>query len=64
MDAKGLPFAAGAVTHMACPPPADEIEHRFLDALTGVTEAHLAATTLELLDATGAKRLRLEARGR
>ena len=64
LDAKGLRFAAGAVTRMACPPPADEIEHRFLDALTGVTEAHLAATTLELLDATGAKRLRLEARGR
>lgn len=64
LDAKGLRFAAGAVTRMACPPPAGDIERRFLDALTAVTEAHLAATTLELQDATGAKRLRLEARGR
>ena len=64
LDAKGLRFAAGAVTRMACAPPADDTERRFLAALAAVTEAHLAATTLELLDAAGAKRLRLEARGR
>ena len=64
LDAKGLRFAAGAMTRMACAPPADDIERRFLAALTAVTGAHLAATTLELQDATGAKRLRLEARGR
>jgi heat shock protein HslJ/membrane-bound inhibitor of C-type lysozyme len=64
LDAKGLRFAAGAITRMACEPPAGDIEQRFLAALAAVTGAHLAATTLELQDATGAKRLRLEARGR
>jgi heat shock protein HslJ len=64
LDAKGLRFAAGAVTRMACAPPADDIERRFLAALATVSEAHLAATTLELQDASGARRMRLEARGR
>lgn len=64
LDAKGLRFAPGAVTRMACEPEAEDTERRFLAALAAVTEAHLAATTLELQDTAGAKRLRLEARGR
>ena len=65
LDTDGLHFVAGPMTKMACAEPsANAIERRFLDALSAVTGAHIAATTLDLKDATGKLRLRLEARGR
>jgi heat shock protein HslJ/membrane-bound inhibitor of C-type lysozyme len=64
LDPDGLRFIAGPVTLMACPAPADTVERRFIDALGAVKSAQIAATTLDLKDAGGKLRLRLEARGR
>ncbi len=64
LDPDGLRFIAGPMTLMACPTPSDTIERRFIDALGAVKTAQIAATTLDLKDATGKLRLRLEARGR
>jgi heat shock protein HslJ len=64
LDPNGLHFVAGPLTTMACPPPSDSVERRFVDALGAITSAHIAATTLDLKDAAGKLRLRLEARGR
>ncbi|OFW97607.1 MAG: hypothetical protein A3D94_03495 [Alphaproteobacteria bacterium RIFCSPHIGHO2_12_FULL_66_14] len=64
LDPNGLRFVAGPATLAACPPPADAIERRFIDALGAVKSAQIAATTLDLKDAGGKLRLRLEARGR
>lgn len=60
----GLRFLPGPMTLMACPPPSQAVERRFIDALAVVDSAQIAATTLDLKDATGKVRLRLEARGR
>jgi hypothetical protein len=49
---------------IGCATPASDIERRFLDALGAVRQAQIAAITLDLLDASGKRRLRLEARGR
>ena len=51
-------------TLIGCPPALAAAEKRFLDALSAVRQAQLAGTTLDLLDGTGKRRLRLEARGR
>lgn len=64
LDPNGLRFIAGPMTLAACPPPADAVERRFIDALASVKSAQIAATTLDLKDADGRPRLRLEARGR
>ncbi len=64
LDPNGLRFVPGPMTLMACPPPADAIERRFIDALGAVNSAQIAATALDLKDATGKLQLRLEARGR
>ena len=64
LDPNGLRFLSGPMTKMACAPPSDSVERRFLDALGATTSAHIAATTLDLKDAAGKLRLRLEARGR
>lgn len=64
LDPNGLRFIAGPMTLAACPPPAATVERRFVDALGAVTSAQIAATTLDLKDAAGKLRLRLEARGR
>lgn len=64
LDADGLRFAPGLTTRMACAPPADTIEPRFLEALAATRLAQIAATTLDLSDAQGTRRLRLEARAR
>lgn len=65
LDPDGLRFIAGPMTMMACAEPASNaIERRFVDALAAVTSAQIAATTLDLKDASGKLRLRLEARGR
>ena len=64
LDPNGLRFVAGPMTLAACPPPSDAVERRFIDALAAVKSAQLAAITLDLKDASGKLRLRLEARGR
>ncbi len=64
LDPDGLRFIAGPMTLMACPAPSDAVERRFIDALGAVKSAQIAATTLDLKDASGKLRLRLEARGR
>ncbi len=64
LNPNGLRFTAGPVTQMACAPPADTIERRFIEALGAATSAQISATTLDLKDAAGKLRLRLEARGR
>jgi heat shock protein HslJ len=56
-----LSFAPLAITKMACPPPLDAQERAFLAALQAITAMHLASNTLELKDASGKVRLRLEA---
>jgi len=60
----GLRFVAGPMTLMACPPPAQAMERRFIDALGAVRSAQIASTTLDLIDETGKRRLRFEARNR
>ncbi|MDP2372742.1 META domain-containing protein [Reyranella sp.] len=65
LDPDGLRFIAGPMTMMACAEPSSNaIERRFIDALAAVTSAQIAATALDLKDASGKLRLRLEARGR
>lgn len=64
LDANGLTFQPSAGTLAACTPPLAEAERRFLDALAAVREAHIAGTTLDLVDQSGRRQLRLEARGR
>lgn len=64
LDPDGLRFIAGPMTLAACQPPSDAVERRFIDALGAVRSAQIAATTLDLKDASGKLRLRLEARGR
>jgi heat shock protein HslJ len=64
LDPDGLRFAPAATTLVGCAPALAAAEKRFLDALSAVRGAQLAGTTLDLTDATGKRRLRLEARGR
>jgi heat shock protein HslJ len=64
LDPAGLRFEPAAVSLIACPTALAAAEKRFLDALSAVRQAQLAGTTLDLLDSTGKRRLRLEARGR
>jgi heat shock protein HslJ len=56
-----LSFSPLAVTKMACPPALIAQERAFLAALQATTAMHLADKTLELKDASGKVRLRLEA---
>ncbi len=64
LDPDGLRFLGATTTLMGCAAPASDIERRFLDALSAVRQAQIAGITLDLLDASGKRRLRLEARGR
>ena len=64
LDPEGIRFQAPATTLTACPPPLAASERRFLDALEAVRQAQIAGTTLDLLDETGKRRLRLDAHGR
>jgi heat shock protein HslJ/membrane-bound inhibitor of C-type lysozyme len=64
LDADGLRFAAAATTLIGCAPAVAAAEKRFIDALAAVRQAHIAGTTLDLIDGAGKRRLRLEARGR
>ncbi|MFO1160113.1 MAG: META domain-containing protein [Reyranellaceae bacterium] len=64
LDPEGLRFVAGATTLAECQAAPAAIERRFLDALAAVRQAQLSGTTLDLMDQTNKRRLRLEARGR
>ena len=55
-------FSKMAVTKMACPPPLDTLERAFLQALNVTATVRISGNTLELIDASGRVRLRLEAR--
>jgi heat shock protein HslJ len=56
-----LTFSPLATTKMACPPAQDAQERAFLAALQATSAMHLDGNTLELKDASGKVRLRLEA---
>lgn len=64
LDPAGLRFTPGPMTMMACPPAETAIETRFVAALDAVRTAQISGTTLDLIDGTGKRRMRLEARGR
>jgi heat shock protein HslJ/membrane-bound inhibitor of C-type lysozyme len=64
LDPDGLRFVPGPTTLMACPPAEAAIEKSFVAALTAVRTAQISGTTLDLIDSTGKRRMRLEARGR
>ncbi len=57
-----LKVSAVGLTRMACPAPAMTLEGRFVAALAAVTAVRSATEQLELRDAAGTVRLRLEAR--
>lgn len=61
-DSDGLHFTALATTRMACPPAVARTETRFLDALNATAAQRIVGESLELSDATGQVRMRLEAR--
>jgi heat shock protein HslJ len=56
-----LRFSQIASTKMACPPPLNTQEQAFLEALNATAAMHISGNTLELKDASGKVRLRLEA---
>jgi heat shock protein HslJ len=56
-----LSFSKMAVTKMACPPPLNTQEQAFLAALNATAAMKISSNTLELQDAAGKVRLRLEA---
>jgi len=55
-DAEGetLPFAGGASTMMACPPPLDALERQLRGILDQTAQVRLEGQTMALLDDTGA----------
>jgi heat shock protein HslJ len=61
-DAGSLSFTPLAMTKMACPPPLDAQERSFLQAIEATTALRQSGNTLELLDAGGKVRIRLQAR--
>ncbi|TAJ85646.1 MAG: META domain-containing protein [Reyranella sp.] len=63
LDPAGLRFTPGPMTMMACAPAEMAIEKRFLAALDAIRTAQISGTTLDLIDAAGKRRMRLEARG-
>lgn len=61
-DPDGLRFMGLASTRMACPPAIARLEVRFLDALSAVVSQRIIGESLELRDASGQLRMRLESR--
>jgi copper homeostasis protein (lipoprotein) len=61
-DAHGLRFQVLATTRMACPPAVARLETRFLDALNATASQRIIGESLELRDASGQLRMRLESR--
>ncbi len=58
---KGLRFGQLASTMMACPPPVDALARSFSQALSATADYRIRGKQMELLDAGGKVRLRLEA---
>jgi len=58
---KGLRFGQLASTMMACPPPIDSQARSFTQALSATADYRIRSKQMELLDADGKVRLRLEA---
>jgi len=61
-DAESLRFTNLATTRMACPPAITQLEARFLEVLNAVTSQRIVGESLELRDASGQLRMRLESR--
>ena len=61
-DADGFRFKGLAATRMACPTAIAQRESRFLDALNAITSQRIIGESLELSDASGRLRMRLESR--
>jgi len=61
-DADDLRFTGLAATRMACPPAIAQLETRFLDALNAIASQRIIGESLELHDASGQLRMRLESR--
>jgi heat shock protein HslJ len=59
-SADGLRFGPLITTRMACQPAANELEARFLRALEATASSRVVGNTLELRDASGAVRMRLQ----
>jgi len=60
-DGERLRFKPMAMTRMACL-PAGDLEVRFVSAVNATASHRISGRTLELLDAQGKARMRLEAR--
>lgn len=58
----GFRFNGLATSRMACPPATAQLEARFLQALNAVASQHIIGESLELRDASGQLRMRLESR--
>ena len=61
-DTNSFRFKQMATTQMACPPPVDALEKAFLQTMGATTSVRISGNTLELKDAAGKVRMRLEAR--
>ena len=59
-DAKGLRFSRLASTMMACPLPVMQQAQKFMEATTATVNYRIKGKNLELLDAAGRVRMRLE----
>jgi len=59
--ADGFRFKGLLTTRMACSSPVDDLERRFLGALNATARQRIVGATLELRDAAGTLRMRLEA---
>jgi len=57
----GFRFKGLATTRMLCPPPIAELEAAFLKTLGAATSHRIIGDSMELLDASGALLLRIEA---
>ena len=59
--AAGLKFGQMASTMMACPPPVDALARQFGAAIGATADYRISGRVMEMLDAGGKVRLRLEA---
>ena len=60
VDGDRITFGAMAATRMACPPPLDRLESKYLAALDAVRSWRIEGTKLLLLDAEGERAVTLE----
>jgi len=58
-----ITFGGLAATRMACPPPLDEIERKYQQALEAVRSSRISNDKAELLDASGAVMIALRKAG-